>query len=507
MTFRKASTLLLPLLLLVLAWIVWNSGPSEHLEIPEVPQRSDAVSGPVHQAEARHDGLLHAPRFRVLVLDDRGLPFVDAEVQVCGAMKPREVLALGSSGPRGGCELQPDRAACSHRYVVRARAQEDFPWVVTPILDPGAEPIAEVPPLRISRPARIDGLVLDPEQRPLAGIDVVFVDGTKRTILGEENPGRRVRTSATGMFSLRVPPGREQLIRVLGSEHYRVPEQPPRSFPPGPNRLTLRLQRLPDSELMLRFWTWMRRPHPGVRHAQRPTMEPGRVHLEAFADLPLPTVILQQDIQVPRTGRVDVFMPRGCRLALEPRPLLPGTQKVAVRFAWLSGQARGRTPQHPLSAPAEGRFDADLVQDQVLLHELRPGRWRFWIQAPGWPEAGPVEVDLREDVVRPVKIVPLIGPCQLTGSLLTADSKPVPGRLLRLYAIDGSGTIPRLARAPNTGWLVQVRTDSHGEFRFVGLPEVQYQVWSRDAGGRETPLTEGRLHSGPNPPLRLLLRK
>jgi hypothetical protein len=234
--------------------------------------------------------------------------------------------------------------------------------------------------------------------------------------------------------------------------------------------------------------------------------ELGLIRLQACADLPLPSLILDREIRVPSTGRVDIFMPRGARIALQPRPLLPGTQTVQVRFAYIRKQASGRQPHHPLEQRQEGRFDARLVQGQVRLQELKPGRWRFWIAAAGWPESGPVEIVLEEDGLRPVRLVPLVGPCELRGQLRDEDKQPLAGLLLRLYAVKGASSPSAPLRAPHVGWLVQIRTDSHGDFRFLGLPLGNYQLWSRNAKGQETRLAGGRLHSGSNPPLQLLLR-
>lgn len=487
-----------------LAWGFGWIGSTVPGNIADPPSEStSSQEGPFSRRIAHRNNLLHAPGFDGRIVDERGHPHPGVEVQLCGTQLPPEVLTSTRSSATGRFVLRPDRSACSHRYRVRARVQVGFPWVLGPILDPERREILRLADLAVPRPAAIQGRILDPDDQPLAGMRLAFIEARSRGILGDEAPGREVRSGPEGGFRLLLPPNTPYRIRILISQRYRLPAQPAASFRPGANPLTLRAQALPDSDLKLRFWTWNRRPHPGVRHRVLADPEEGYARLEARADQPLPSILLRMRIKIPKSGRVDVFMPEGGRLSLQPHPLLPATQVVRVRFQYLGSKTRsGREPQGPLASNPEGSFEAKLQQGQVLLQELLPGRWRFWIQARGLPESHPIEVLLRKGGVRPVRSVLLVGSARIAGRLLDDRAQPVASALLRIYA---GPSKPDQKRAPNQGWIAQIRTDAHGRFEFVGLPLGSYQLWLRQPGGRESRLAEGRLFSGPNQPLDLVL--
>ncbi len=516
MSFQKIAAPVSVALILGLAWWIWSSGRIDETGIVDVPKVRAPNLDQGEGSQARtgkadspgRDGLLHPPRFLGRILDDRDLAYANVEVQLCCIQEPLEVLTHTQSLGSGEFELRPNRSACSHRYRLRARAGAGFPWVLGEIIDPLERDVVRVAPLRVPRPAEIQGQILDLENRPVPGAEILFSESRYRHILGDETKGREARSGPDGRFRLSVPPGTPFEVRLVNAILFEPADPEPRTFQPGQNRFVLRVRPIPDSGLKLRFWTWQRSPHPGVRSQTHPASEEGVVKLEACSDQVLPSVLLERQIRIPPAGWVDVFMPRGAAVALQPGPLLPGTSRVQVRFEFLGSSTEGssgRTPAHPLSGKRQGSVQVAIEGGRVHLQELRPGRWRFWIRARGWPESRPVEIDLEATGLRPLRKVTLVGPAEISGTLLRSGDMPASSQLLRLYSMNPERqSAPLLpGRAPTQGWLAQVRTDSHGQFRFLGLPLVSYAIWARNPDGMEIHLAKGRLLEGQNPHLRL----
>ncbi|MEM6702037.1 MAG: carboxypeptidase regulatory-like domain-containing protein [Acidobacteriota bacterium] len=366
------------------------------------------------------------------------------------------------------------------RHRGRAEAWISAPGFVARRLD-GRE--VESASWRLAPAVRVQGLVVDAEDRPVPGVDLRVsplqaVEDDFERLWGRSDGLGRFQFEglpSPGLFTVRATWRRQGAGRVIfGAQH------------PSDLRLVLLQERVVTGQVISEG-----RPLAGAQvQLQRQEVGAREVETDAQGTFTVRAAVgeswlrasydgfagLVQTVEIPRgSGRWDLGaleMPRGLSLELvvekqdSGEPLLGAHVELVARRALRAPDGRetlATSRSHELEAftdadgvarfgglPAEASFD--------LLVELE-GFQQWRIAGLEMPDDGVFEISLT-----PARL--------LTGRVVDVDSEPIRGAFVGITSLDGR-TTPDL-EAPYT--------DSEGRFSIDGLAEGHYRVWARASG-------------------------
>ena len=434
---------------------------------------------------------------RVLAGDEPGAPgLAGARVELsvlealpdvarrpAGTPVPPPVTAR--SGADGSFELRAPDAGL-YRLSVRAKGRLPVEIPLLPIVEETDLPVAVPPPA-----SEVNVLVLGPDGRPLAGIELCAVP----ELPGHSSRPWQARVSCAGTARdgrLRLPSaGREPpglLVTTPAFMGWARPEVTPEV---APERVTLRLVSRPEVQLRVRdaegrpvpgalatmtWWTGARPIGTTGADGRLAVGSPGEARALAVTgpDGAWAVVEFGARAQGPIDVRLGPSQPLAGRvLDARSRAPLPGA------LVWV-----GQPLLAVARADAEGRFRLPVGDGEVRIQAAAAGHM------PGAQPAG------RSAAARPLEVLlELAG--SISGMVVDGGGRPVGGAEVRARSADSWGS-----EADRS-----LRSGADGSFRFAGLPaKALYEVTARREGSAPATGVAGpALPDRPAPPLRLVL--
>ena len=337
--------------------------------------------------------------------------------------------------------------------------------------------------VRLERGGTLEGLVVDPEGRPVAGARVGLLRAPAvhlRSVTDAQGRFRFEHVPASGASEPDVPALRLTLV-VVDAEGFL------RTFsagdsPPERGSATRRVAMLlpqvllgraryadgsPASDVQLFAGTTVGEPSWGwsvtMNAARARTgpdgsfrlegIVPGSVALRLASRLDGEPLVHVQVAAEGTTPAVDLVLER------ELAPVHVEVRDAAGRP--VRAAAVGLTPTGGRGGPRSGGQEQTDAQGRVSLTPSAPGPWWLYVDAPG---AGPLarRVEAAEAQAGPIEVRP--GDGVVEGRAERLDGRPARVRLALLWVFQEGNS-----STMGAGWQGAVETDAQGRFRFTGV--------------------------------------